>query len=258
MLPLAVGFALTGLVGASLGVLGAGGSIVMLPVLVYVMRIEPHAAVPLSLAIVGATSIAGAAVRSRGGDIQWPTAAMFGGAALAGAYLGGTLTALVPAPVLLLTFGALLVLVGARMGIGRADPEGRDRPGRRRPFAMLAAGAFVGGLTGFLGVGGGFLIVPALMAAGGLHIRQAMSTSLVIIATSSAAGLAGHLARGTTVPVGLVSGLTLAAVAGMALGLRAADQASHQQLRRGFAVFVAIVGTALVIANAPAAIRLLD
>src|SRR5688572_5145068 len=147
---LIAGLALTALVGVSLGLLGAGGSIIMLPVLVYVMGQEPHAAVPLSLAIIGTTSLLSVAVPSPGREIHWRVAFGFGGAALVGTYLGSRLTSLVPGSVLLLSFGLLLVLVGFRMWRGSTVDENPARV-RRRPLLMLAAGSSVGVLTGFLG-----------------------------------------------------------------------------------------------------------
>lgn len=253
---LIAGLALTGLVGASLGLLGAGGSIIMLPVLVYVIGMEPHAAVPLSLAIVGTTSLMGVAVRSKGSEIDWRTALIFGGAALGGSYLGSRLTALVPGSVLLLSFGLLLVIVGVRMWREPDVNEDTMRT-RRRPSLMLALGSLVGLLTGFLGVGGGFLIVPAMARVGGLGMRQAIASSLVVIAMSSVAGLAAHLAHGTRVPVGLAVALTIAALVGMAAGIQGARHVSSESLRRGFAGFVTTVGSALIIVNTPTAIRLL-
>ena len=250
------GLALTGIVGASLGLLGAGGSIIMLPVLVYVVGVEPHAAVPLSLAVIGTTSLVGVAVRSTGSEIDWRTALIFGGAALGGSYLGSRLTALVPGSVLLLSFGLLLVVVGLRMwreAVASTDPARTHR----RPSLMLAAGSGVGVLTGFLGVGGGFLIVPALTRVGGLSMRQAIATSLVVITMSSGAGLAAHLAHGNSVPVGLALALTTAALVGMAAGMQGARHVSSENLRRGFAGFVTGVGSALIILNTPSALRLL-
>jgi len=252
---LVAGFALTGLVGASLGLLGAGGSIIMLPVLVYIVGVEPHAAVPLSLAIVGTTSLVSVAVHSRGSEIRWGTALLVGGAALGGTYLGSRLTALVPGSVLLLSFGLLLVLVGFRMWRSPENENVTTTP--QRPSLMLATGPFVGLLTGFLGVGGGFLIVPALVRVGGLGMRQAIRTSLVVIAMSSVAGLAAHLAHGNGPSVGLAVPLTIAAVVGMAAGSQAARYVSGVHLRRGFAGFVTTVGSSLILVNIPAAIRML-
>lgn len=252
---LVAGFALTGLVGASLGLLGAGGSIIMLPVLVYIVGVEPHAAVPLSLAIVGTTSLVSVAVHSRGSEIRWGTALLVGGAALGGTYLGSRLTALVPGSVLLLSFGLLLVLVGFRMWRSPENENVATTP--QRPSLMLATGSFVGLLTGFLGVGGGFLIVPALVKVGGLGMRQAIRTSLVVIAMSSVAGLAAHLAHGNGPSVGLAVPLTIAAVVGMAAGSQTARYVGGVHLRRGFAGFVTTVGSTLILVNIPAAIRML-
>ena len=250
------GLALTGLVGTSLGLLGAGGSIIMVPVLVYVVGVEPHAAVPLSLLIVGATSLVSVAVHARGGEIRWGSALLLGGAALGGSYFGSRLTARVPGPMLLLTFGVLLVVVGFRMwrSHGAGETVSTTPP---RLWLISAAGAFVGVLTGFLGVGGGFLIVPALVRVGGLGMCQAIRTSLVVIAMSSVAGLAAHLAHGSGLSPGVAVPLTIAAVIGMAAGSQAARVVSGDTLQRGFAGFVTVVGAALIVANTPAAFRML-
>ena len=125
-----------------------------------------------------------------------------------------------------------------------------------RPFLLVRAGSLIGVLTGFLGVGGGFLIVPALMKVGGLSIRQAVATSLMVIAMSSAAGLAAHLAGGAAVSTSLALRLTGSAVVGMLAGMRGSNRVSSRQLHRAFAAFVAAVGSALVLVNAPAAARL--
>ena len=122
---------------------------------------------------------------------------------------------------------------------------------------MFATGSFVGLLTGFLGVGGGFLIVPALVKVGGLGMCQAIRTSLVVIAMSSVAGLAAHLAHGNGPSVGLAIPLTIAAVVGMGAGSHTARYVSPEHLRRGFAGLVTSVGSALILVNAPTAIRLL-
>lgn len=122
---------------------------------------------------------------------------------------------------------------------------------------LVGASLAVGVLTGFLGVGGGFLIVPALMKVGRLDIRTAVSTSLLVIAMSSAAGLAAHLARGASMSISIAGPLIVAAVLGMIAGMRGARLVSGRHLQRAFAVFVASVGTLLIILNAPSAIRLL-
>lgn len=249
------GLTLTALVGGSLGMFGAGGSIIMLPVLVYVMGIEPHAAVPLSLAIVGATSVAGVAAHVRSEEIRWSTAGFFGVAAIGGGYVGSRLSQLVPAALLLLSFGLLLLIVGLRMWHRSVSDDG-TKP--RRPALMVAAGSVVGVLTGFLGVGGGFLIVPALNKVGGLNMHQTIKTSLVVIAMSSLAALGAHLMQGHSVALEDGVPLTVAALLGMAAGQRAALYVRGEHLRRGFAGFVATVGVVLVLANTPSVFQLVD
>lgn len=251
-----VGLVLTGLVGVSLGLLGAGGSIIMLPVLVYVVGVPVREAVPLSLAIVGTTSLLSAMGRSRQGSIRWRSGLLFGSVALVGAYFGSRLTYLVPATVLVLCFGALLIIVGLHMLKETTSAASRSTGEPRWPV-MVPAGSFVGALTGFFGVGGGFLIVPALVKTGGLDVRTAISTSLVVIAMSSAAGLAAHVAHGTRVSMALVLPLTLAAVIGMVAGMQGARHVSGRHLQRTFAVFVTVVGSALTILNAAAVCRTL-
>lgn len=240
------GLTLTALVGGSLGMFGAGGSIIMLPVLVYVMGIEPHAAVPLSLAIVGATSVLGIAAHVRSRDINWGAAGFFGVAAVGGGYLGSRLSSRLPGSVLLLSFGLLLLVVGFRMWHVSVDDVGTRA---QRPALMLAAGSVVGVLTGFLGVGGGFLIVPALGKIGGLNVHQAIKTSLVVIAMSSFAALATHLVQGNTVSLDVGVQLTFAALLGMAAGQRAALRVKGAHLQRGFAGVVATIGVVLVLTN---------
>ena len=196
---LELALALTAVVGLSLGLLGGGGSILAVPVLVYVAHLAPADAIGLSLVIVGATSVAGAVAHGRAGAVDWRAALPFAGAGIATAFAGGLLTRLVPGRVLLLAFAALMIGVGvwmlARGRRGRHD-DAAATPRPPRPGRALAAGALVGAVTGFLGVGGGFLVVPALLAFTGLDIRRAVGTSLVVIAINSAAALAAHLRDG--------------------------------------------------------------
>lgn len=159
------------MVGVALGLLGAGGSIVMLPVLVYVLGLEPHAAVPLSLAVVGATSLVGATLRRTDDPLQWKAVMSFGIAAVVGASLGSRLTHLVPGRVLMSVFGVLLLVVGVRMWRPVRESVALRPPAH--PVLMTVSGLLIGVLTGFFGVGGGFLLMPALMRFGGLSIRPA-------------------------------------------------------------------------------------
>ena len=242
--------ALSGLIGVSLGLLGGGGSILAVPVLVYVARLDVHAAIGASLAVVGATALVGGIVHARQGRADLRAAAVFGGAGMLGAPLGAQATHLVAARALLLLFAGLMLVVGSLMLRGRATlPHERARP---HPTLVPAVGFGVGLLTGFLGVGGGFLIVPALTLLAGLPIHRAIGSSLLVIAANSAAGVVGHLRQGE-MPLGLTAALTVAAIAGALAGVRAGASVEPARLRRAFAVFVLLVGVFLLVKNAIAA-----
>ncbi len=235
--------ALSALIGLSLGVFGGGGSILAVPVLVYVARLPASEAIGMSLAIVGATSVTAAWAHHGRGDVRLGMGLLFGASSVVTAYIGGRLTHLVSDGILMLLFAALMIGVGGFMLFGarrRASkqPSARARVNRVR---VLLAGAVVGIVTGFLGVGGGFLIVPALVAFAGLGMRQAVGTSLLVIALSSASGFVGHLGH-ERFDLALAAGFTLAAVAGAFLGTRAARRLSLSGLRAGFAMFVMSVG----------------
>ena len=244
---LLLALALSTLIGVSLGLLGGGGSILAVPVLVYVARVDVHAAIGMSLAVVGTTALVGGLVHARAGRVDLRAAALFGGAGMLGAPLGAQATHAVAPRVLLLLFAALMLAVGGLMLRGKAVA----RPGtpRSHPVAVPAAGFGVGLLTGFLGVGGGFLIVPALTLLAGLPIHAAIGTSLLVIAANSAAGVLGHLRQGE-LPLGLVAAFTAASALGALAGVRLASGLDPARLRLAFAAFVILVGLFLLAKNA--------
>jgi uncharacterized membrane protein YfcA len=241
--------ALTALVGLSLGLLGGGGSILAVPVLVYVAHIAPADAIGMSLVIVGATSVAGSVAHARAGAVEWRAALPFAGAGVLTAFAGGLLTRLVPGRVLLLGFAALMIAVGGWMllrGRRRTRPAAEAPPRPPRPGRALVAGALVGGITGFLGVGGGFLVVPALIAFTGLDMRRAVGTSLVVIAINSAAALAAHLGGGELHAL-LAVAFTALAVGGALVGARLGRKLPADRLRAAFATFVVAVGVTMAL-----------
>jgi uncharacterized membrane protein YfcA len=244
---LLLALALSTLIGVSLGLLGGGGSTLALPVLVYVARVDVHAAIGLSLAVVGATALVGGIVHARAGRVDLRAAALFGGSGMIGAPLGAQATHAVAPRVLMLLFALLMLVVGALMLSGR----GVARPGavRTHPAAVPAAGFGVGLLTGFLGVGGGFLIVPALTLLTGLAIHRAIGTSLLVIAANSAAGVLGHLRQGE-LPLGLTVAFSAASALGALAGIRVASGLDPARLRGAFAAFVILVGLFLLARNA--------
>jgi uncharacterized membrane protein YfcA len=235
-------------IGLSLGLVGGGGSIVTVPLLVYVAGLAPREAVALSLPIVGATAAAGAALQFRAGNVDLKPALVFAVTGMAGALLGAPLTRLFPGPVLMLLFAALMIAVGVRMLKSRGEAE-LEAPGRCEPVRCGAAGLGVGVLTGFLGVGGGFLIVPALLRFARLPMRRAVGTSLLIIAANSAAGFAAHFGElGRHGPIALA--FTASALIGLVGGTVLGRRMQPQGLKAVFAGLALVVAGYLVVVNA--------
>lgn len=236
----AVGLLLSAGIGLSLGLIGGGGSLITVPLLVYVMGVEPHAAMAMSLGVVGATSLAGAALHHGQGTVRLRIGLIFAAAGMLGAYFGTRLTYLLSDAALLLTFGGLMIVVAGRMLTSKPRESGDSH--RPAPLvATLAAGAGVGVLTGFLGVGGGFLIVPALVAFVGLDLREAVRTSLLVIAINSVGGVFGHIGA-DVIDLRLAVPLIFAALLGAFAGERFMRALSTDALRRGFAVLILVVG----------------
>ncbi|MFN8081085.1 MAG: TSUP family transporter [Kineosporiaceae bacterium] len=237
-------------VGVSLGLLGGGGSILAVPLLVYVGRLDPHQATAASLFIVGVTSAVGSVSHARQGRVRWRTGLVFGLAGMAGAYAGGRASALVPGTVLLVAFA--LMMLAAAAGMLRGRRETRSTREELRIPAAVGLGTVVGLVTGFVGAGGGFVIVPTLVLVAGLSMPAAVGTSLLVIALQSTAGLAGHLA-GTRLPWGLVLAVTASAVLGSLAGSRLTGRIPAAALRRAFAVLVIAIAALVLIEQLPSA-----
>lgn len=233
-------------IGLSLSLLGGGGSIITVPVLVYAAGQSPQHAVPMSLAIVGAASGVGAALKARAGLVDWKVVLIFGATGVIGAWGGAQLTHHVSPAALLLIFACMMLIVALKMRFGA--PASEERIADCRPLRCALAGIGVGAVTGFLGVGGGFLLVPALTIFARLSIKTAVGTSLVIIALNSLGGLAGHWKH-----VGLdwqLTGLFLvAALIGMAAGIPFAQRIAADALTRWFALFVAATAVFVIAEN---------
>lgn len=241
---LALGLVLSILIGVSLGFFGGGGSILTVPLLVYVFGLEPREAIASSLLVVAAASLSGAHQHWRVGNVEVRTALFFGSAGMAGAYLGARAGAFVDDQLLLLLFAAMMVLTAIAMWRGRRVPARSAAAGAgaavdagRAPGRLLAQGFAVGLLTGLVGAGGGFLIVPALALWAGLSMPAAVGTSLVIIVLNTLAGFTGYLAH-VAIDSVLVASVAAAAIAGSFAGTRLAARVDPALLRRGFAGFV--------------------
>ena len=230
------------LIGVSLGALGSGGSIVTLPVLVYVAGVDPKAAVGMSMAIVGATSLLGSYVHRRNGNFLFKAVVLFGAPGMVGAYVGSMGTHLVSSAALMLQFSTLMLVVGGLMLAGKQMPGAASA--HCSPYRCIPAGFLVGSVTGFLGVGGGFLILPALMWFAGLNAKKAVGTSLGIIAVNSAAGLIGQLRYAQWDWV-LTGEFIVCSLIGMSLGIPIAKRMPEHALRKAFGAAVVAVALAI-------------
>ncbi|MFJ6078337.1 sulfite exporter TauE/SafE family protein [Pseudarthrobacter sp. NPDC092419] len=254
---LLVVLALSVVIGLSLGVLGGGGSILTVPILVYVAGFEAKEAIAASLFVVGVTSAVSVISHARGGRVMWRTGLIFGAAGMAGAFVGGLLGGHIPGQILLIAFAIMMVATSVAMLRGRTKKnDGGAAPVKRElPLGrVLLDGAIVGLVTGLVGAGGGFLVVPALALLGGLPMSVAVGTSLVVIAMKSFAGLAGYL---TTVQLdwGITLGVTAAAIVGSLIGAKLAGRIPETALRKAFGWFVLAMGTFVLIQQAPAGLQ---
>lgn len=225
------------LIGVSLGLLGGGGSILTVPILVYALGVDPKTAIATSLLVVGTTSLVAAIQHARRGNVRYRTGLIFGVAGMVGAFGGGILAGFISGTVLLLLFAAIMVATAIAMLRGRRNVEGHAPKGELPVGRIVIDGLVVGAVTGLVGAGGGFLVVPALALLGGLSMPVAIGTSLLVIALKSFAGFAGHVSH-VQIDWALTGVVTGAAVAGSFAGARMVSLISPDKLRRGFAWFV--------------------
>jgi uncharacterized membrane protein YfcA len=248
------------LIGLSLGALGGGGSILAVPVLVYLLGQSAVQATTGSLVVVGVTSLVGAITARRAGNVLLGRGVAFGAVAIGGAVLGAQLSTRVPPAALMASFAALMLVVGGVMTWRQLNHSRNPRLATRpalddpiitftptfacacpRALKVLVTATVVGLLTGFLGVGGGFLVVPALVLALGLPIRYAAGTSLVVITITSAAALATRAGTGASPDWAVVLLLTATSAAAAVIGARFAGKVGSDRLSAAFTVLVLVV-----------------
>jgi uncharacterized membrane protein YfcA len=260
MTALVVAVLLSVAIGIALGLLGGGGSILTVPILVYALGMEEKSAIASSLLVVGVTSAVAAIQHARAKNIVWSVALVFALAGMLGAYVGGRMAAFIPATILLVLFAVMMLATALAMWRGRRrDPSDdadddddvaerpRSAPARRFATALIAVeGLAVGVVTGLVGAGGGFLVVPALALLGRLTMRQAIGSSLVVIALKSFAGYAGYASH-VAIDWRMTGVVALAAVAGTFIGAPLAKRVPQETLRRGFAVFVVAMALLLLV-----------
>ncbi len=237
------------LVGLTLGTLGGGGSILTVPALVYLIGENPQHATTASLVIVGVTAVTGTAGHARAGRVRWGAGLVFGIVGAGGSLLGSALNQLVNPDILLLAFAGLMVLTAAAM-LQRARRYEFANPHAfrevehglkaKRSLEVVAAGTVVGFMTGFFGVGGGFVVVPAMVLALDFAMPEAVGTGLLVIALNTITALA---ARGGIVAVdwGVVGPFAISAMVGSLFGYRVAGRIPATRLARAFAVLLVLL-----------------
>ncbi len=240
----------TGGVGLLLGLLGGGGSILMVPVLVYLMGLEAKAAIATSLIVIGLTSLVAVIGHARSAHVCWKNGWVFGLSGMAGAYTGGRLAAYVPDHVLLLMFAFFMFATAFSLFFGRRRevnhlPTMSLCPTRLNLPAVIFDGFLVGTVTGLVGVGGGFVIVPALTLLGGLPIKAAIGTSLLVITMNSAAALLGYSSH-IQIDWHLAANVTLAAMVGSSIGSFLSHRLAQRGLRRLFSLLVVAIASYLL------------
>ncbi len=239
-------------IGLSLGLLGSGGSILTVPVLVYLAGQEEKVAIAGSLAIVGLIALVGSVPYIRERLVEWRSVVLFGVPGMAGTYLGAWSSVFVSGAVQLSVF-ALVMVAAAYLMLKpiEVQPSGP----RRASWRIGVDGVAVGALTGFVGVGGGFLIVPALVLLGGLCMHRAVATSLVVIAMKSAVGFATYVnvltAEGLHLDLNVISLVGAVGIAGSLLGSYVAQKIPKQQLQRGFGIMLIVMGVFILSTTAP-------
>jgi hypothetical protein len=242
-----LGYLFAALIGLALGTLGGGGSILTVPVLVYVLGFDAKLAIAMSLPVVGAAALVGVLSHWRAGNVRLQTAAIFGSVAMVGSYTGARASVWFSGRAQLLILGSVMVAAALSM-LRNATQDERTDNAPPHPALLLAVGLGVGVLTGLIGIGGGFLIVPALVILGRVPMKAAVGTSLLVIALNSASGYLGHYGR-EIVPWGFVVRFTSVAVLGILAGTALVHHIPTRQLKRAFALLLVVIGVLILWQN---------
>lgn len=250
------------LMGVSLGLIGGGGSILTVPILVYLFNVNAELSTAYSLFIVGLTSLFGSFTHMRMGNIHWRTAIVFGIPAIISVYITRHfIVPAIPDPIfsassfelgkdmgILILFAIIMVLASYSMiKKGKPKAEGESQEVSYNYPLILAEGLIVGLVTGLVGAGGGFLIIPALVVLAKLPMKQAVGTSLIIIASKSLLGFLGDLGRGQAIDWNFLVVFSAIAVGGIFLGAFLSKKISGEKLKPAFGWFVLIMGIYIIV-----------
>ncbi len=243
-----IGYLIAILIGASLGLLGGGGSILTVPVLVYLLKMDPKTSIALSLAIVGTTSLVGVFTHFRNGNVSFKTIRVFAPITMLGAFLGAKVAAFIPANIQLIIFGIIMLSSSVIMIKGRKESEEADEEESASIIALGLSGLAVGMISGIVGVGGGFLIVPALVILARLPMKQAVGTSLAVISLSSLTGFTGYIGT-LVIPWGFLATFIALASVGIIIGTKLVAYISQQKLKKAFGYFLIVMAIFVLYKN---------
>jgi uncharacterized membrane protein YfcA len=235
------------IIGLLLGLLGGGGSILTVPMLVYLLKVEPKTAIATAFVVIGSSSLVALIPHAKRAAVCWKSGLSFGLSGMLGAFSGGRLATHFPNELLMLFFGVICLLTGLLMIRGNTPQHSATNqepislcPLKLPLSKLLINGFLVGGLTGIVGIGGGFIIVPALTLLVGLTLQGAIGTSLLIIAMNSAAGLIGYSSQ-ISLDLELTLLITAGTVFGSLLGGYLSNLLPAQTLKRSFGILVILV-----------------
>lgn len=233
------------LVGTTLGLLGAGGSILTVPVVIFALGVDPRTAIVMSLPIVGGAAAVGVVGHWRNGNVDFRVAIPFGIAAMVGAFGGARLAHFLSGGAQLLLLAVAMLGAAASMFRKSALPEHAAEDPRQLGPLVLIVGAFTGVLTGLVGIGGGFLLVPALVVLAGVPMRMAVGTSLFVIVLNTVAGYAGYHGS-VDVPWTTVAWFAGVTAIGILIGTSLATRVPQATLKRAFALLLVAVSALLI------------
>ena len=249
---LIIALALGAIIGVLVGLLGGGGSILAVPALVFGLGLGLEEAIPISLIVIGVASLVGAIPKIREHQVNWRMAGVFAACGVPATFAGSAVGRLLPQPVVMIGFAAVMIVAGIRMLMDRGDTGTACEVGdsgidwRRCAPRSIPAAALVGFLTGLFGVGGGFLIIPALVLMLGLEMPVAIGTSLVIIVANSAAGLISHLS-GASIDWAITAAFAGTAIAGSLIASHFGTRVDTDRLQRWFAYLVFVVAAYVLV-----------
>jgi hypothetical protein len=257
MTPIALGLGL--LVGFVLGLLGGGGSILAVPIFLYVLNVPAKPAIAMSLAVVGLSAFVGFLTHWRQGTVALKVALPFGLCAMAAAFVTARLARFVPAVVQLALFAVFAFAAAIAMLLDARKPEAeaagaRDAANSRFSAKLIPQAVGVGVLTSLIGAGGGFVIVPSLVLLAGVPIKPAVGSSLLIIALNALAGFVGYIGQ---VPIDwpLIGSFTLMAAIGAVSGTKLLPFVPQRRVKQAFAILILVLGTYLIAQRAVVAAR---